>query len=249
MQSLIPAIDIIDAQLRYANHRVFSKLCLHLAAGQFSCLLGPSGVGKSSLLRLIAGLIKPETQVAIKCSIATSDKLSLNGRVAYLAQDDGLLPWLSTLDNIVIADRLQGKPPDYAHASALLKRVGLAQASTLRPNQLSGGMRQRAALARTLYQETPVVLLDEPFSALDTMTRLKLQDLTSELLSNKTVLMITHDPLEALRLGDEIFILHGSPATIKTLPRLPSKPPRCYKNDELMHWHAWLLEELRSPHA
>jgi putative hydroxymethylpyrimidine transport system ATP-binding protein len=242
----MPAIQIIDAQLRYAHKLIFSELCLNLAAGKFTCLLGPSGVGKSSLLRLLAGLIQPglQGQTFLSAEIKTSDGLPLTHKIAYLAQADSLLPWLTVLENVVIDKRLRGEQADLVQASHLLSQVGLASSLNLRPNQLSGGMRQRVALARTLYQDRPIVLWDEPFSALDTITRIKLQDLAAELLVDKTVLCVTHDPLEALRLGDEIFIMRGSPAILKVLPPIPGKPPRRWDNDELMHWHALLLDEL-----
>jgi putative hydroxymethylpyrimidine transport system ATP-binding protein len=105
-------------------------------------------------------------------------------------------------------------------------RVGLTDAASARPDALSGGMRQRAALARTLMEDRPVVLMDEPFSGLDALTRLRLQALAAELLAGRTVLLVTHDPLEALRLGEHILIMNGRPATLSVLPDLPGIPPR-----------------------
>jgi putative hydroxymethylpyrimidine transport system ATP-binding protein len=102
----------------------------------------------------------------------------------------------------------------------------LADSALVRPETLSGGMRQRAALARTLMEDRPVVLMDEPFSGLDALTRLRLQALAVELLAGRTVLLITHDPLEALRLGDQVLVMNGRPATLQTLPDLPGVPPR-----------------------
>ncbi|GAL36098.1 hydroxymethylpyrimidine ABC transporter ATPase component [Vibrio maritimus] len=117
-----------------------------------------------------------------------------------MAQQDLLLPWLSVIDNVCLASRLNGKKVDdvtHQKALVLLDQVGLANKATARPAELSGGQRQRVALARTLMQNKPVVLMDEPFSALDAVTRHKLQELAADLLKDKTVLLITHDPQEA----------------------------------------------------
>ncbi len=143
-----------------------------------------------------------------------------------MAQTDLLLPWLNVLDNVLLGSRLRGERPDRQRALELLARVGLADAALARPETLSGGMRQRAALARTLMEDRPVVLMDEPFSGLDALTRLRLQALAAELLAGRTVLLITHDPLEALRLGDQVLVMNGRPATLHILPDLPGIPPR-----------------------
>ena len=210
------------ARLVYSSLTLFDGLEMELPGGSFTCLLGPSGIGKSSLLRLLAGL----TAVGISGKLCGGDGLSLTGRVAYMAQQDLLLPWLNVLDNVTLGSRLRGERPDQPRALALLARVGLADCASARPETLSGGMRQRAALARTLMEDRPVVLMDEPFSGLDALTRLRLQALAAELLTGRTVLLVTHDPLEALRLGEHILIMNGRPATLHTLPDLPGHPPR-----------------------
>ena len=143
-----------------------------------------------------------------------------------MAQQDLLLPWLNVLDNVTLGNRLRGERVDQQRALDLLMRVGLTDAALARPDALSGGMRQRAALARTLMEDRPVVLMDEPFSGLDALTRLRLQALAAELLAGRTVLLVTHDPLEALRLGEHILIMNGRPATLSALPDLPGVPPR-----------------------
>lgn len=216
------SVSLTGACLTYGATRLFDGLDLTLAAGRFTCLLGPTGVGKSSLLRLIAGLAPTATVRSLNCG----DGGSPAGRIAYMAQQDALLPWLSVTDNVLLGARLRGDKPDRARAATLLRAVGLEQAGNLRPAALSGGMRQRAALARTLIENRPVVLMDEPFSALDALTRLRLQDLAARLLRGRTVLLVTHDPLEALRLGDEVLVLAGAPATLHRAALPPGAPPR-----------------------
>lgn len=216
------AVHLRAASLIYGGLSLFDGLDLDLASGCFTCLLGPSGIGKTSLLRLLAGLTSP----GVSGELRGGDGRPLTGRVAYMAQQDLLLPWLNVLDNVTLGSRLRGEPADRRRALDLLARVGLADCALARPDTLSGGMRQRAALVRTLMEDRPVVLMDEPFSGLDALTRLRLQALAAELLAGRTVLLITHDPLEALRLGEHILIMNGRPATLSTLPDLPGIPPR-----------------------
>ncbi|SMF77797.1 putative hydroxymethylpyrimidine transport system ATP-binding protein [Tistlia consotensis] len=216
-----PAVRVEGAHLAFGGTLLFDRLSLVLPAGRTSCLLGPSGVGKSSLLRLIAGLAH-----GAEGEVVDEDGRSLAGRVAYMAQRDLLLPWLSVLDNVLLGDRLRGRPPRRERALALLAEVGLAERAADRPAALSGGMRQRTALARTLMEDKPVVLMDEPFSALDAITRFALQELAARLLAGRTVLLVTHDPLEALRLGHEIRVLAGRPALLGAAIEPAGTPPR-----------------------
>lgn len=216
------AVRLRAARLVYGGLTLFDGLDLELAGGCFTCLLGPSGIGKSSLLRLLAGL----TTRGISGELCGDDGLPLTGRVAYMAQEDLLLPWLNVLDNVTLGSRLRGQRPDHARALQLLAQVELADCALARPETLSGGMRQRVALARTLMEDRPVVLMDEPFSGLDALTRLRLQALAAELLAQRTVLLVTHDPLEALRLGDQVWVMNGRPATLSPVSELPGAPLR-----------------------
>jgi putative hydroxymethylpyrimidine transport system ATP-binding protein len=235
------SIDIQNAMLKFEQRVLFQNLSLNITAGQWTCILGASGVGKSSLLRLIAGLAPPNCQA----TITTSDQQPLKDRVAYMAQHDLLLPWASVLDNVLIGSRLRGQPLNIDHAKTILQDVGLADAIDLKPAQLSGGMRQRVALARTLFEGKPVVLMDEPFSALDVVTRHRLQSLSAELLKDKTVLLVTHDPLEALRLGHRIMILAGAPASmVHTVDLSHSQPPRDIADPHLLTLQSELLQRL-----
>lgn len=167
----------------------------------WTCLLGPSGSGKSTLLRLLAGLPAPAL---------FEGEVTRPGRIGWMAQSDLLQPRLTLAQNVDLIGRLAGEPARPGVASELLASVGLAGMGQRRPGSLSGGQRQRVALARVLMQEAPLVLLDEPFSALDPALRREMQDLAHRTLQGRAVLMVTHDPAEALRLADRIFVLeHG----------------------------------------
>jgi putative hydroxymethylpyrimidine transport system ATP-binding protein len=232
-------VTVRQASLSYAGASLFQRLDFTLHGGQCTCLLGPSGVGKSSLLRLIAGLLAPE-----EGEVACSDQRPLAGRLAWMGQDANLLPWLSVMGNVTLGARRRGERADPAAAEALLARVGLGGQRDQLPATLSGGQRQRAALARTLMEDRPVVLMDEPFSALDAITRARLQALAAQLLAGRTVLLVTHDPLEALRLGHRIQVMAGQPARIEP-PICPAgTPPRDLHDPVLLARQGELLARL-----
>jgi len=190
-----------------ADKQLFDSIDMHIKASQWSCLLGPSGVGKSTLLYLIADLAE---HVDFDGVIIADDNLPLVGRISYMAQTDLLMPWLSVLDNTLLGQRLRGEKPDAAKAENLLERLGLKGHTSRYPSELSGGQRQRVALARTLMEEREIILLDEPFSALDARTRADMQELSAQWLKGKTVLHVTHDPAEAARLGEQIFLFRNT---------------------------------------
>jgi putative hydroxymethylpyrimidine transport system ATP-binding protein len=219
---------------------LFKRLDLAVPAEGWTCLLGPSGVGKSTILRLIAGL---EAHVEFNGEITASDNVALEGRVAMMAQDDLLFPWATVRENVCTGARLRGQKPDLARAEALLDRVGLALHADKRPTQLSGGQRQRAALARTLMEDRPVILLDEPFSALDAKTRSQMQDLAVELLRGRTVLLVTHDPGEAARLGHRIAVLE--PDGLSEISPPPGPVPRPIDDPATLGAAGALLRRLR----
>ena len=243
-----PAICIARASLSYEGSFLFKDLSLELPAGRMSVLLGPSGVGKSSLLRLIAGLEAVEGGGSVEFAI-NGGPVPDSGAPAYMAQHDLLLPWLDALGNVTLGQRLRREPPDRARARGLLARVGLENYTHARPAALSGGMRQRVALARTLMEERPAVLMDEPFSALDAITRLRLQERAAELLRGRTILLVTHDPMEALRLGEHIFIMSGRPARLSEVPPPAGKTPRDPADEGFLGHHAELLRRLGAAEA
>lgn len=221
---------------------LFGPLRLDIAAGKWACLLGPSGVGKTTLLRLIAGL---DEVTRFDGQITASDHLPLAGRIALMAQSDLLMPWLDVTANVLLGARLRGDTPDRARAARVLDRVGLTGHAHKTPGALSGGQRQRVALARTLMEDRPIVLLDEPFSALDARTRSQMQDLTVELLAGRTVLMVTHDPAEAARLGDTILIMTETGLEHVTPP--PGAAPRPVDDPATLKAQGQLLARLRQP--
>jgi putative hydroxymethylpyrimidine transport system ATP-binding protein len=166
-----------------------------------------------------------------------------------MAQQDLLLPWRDLLGNVTLGAALRREAPDLARARAMIAEVGLQGREAARPVQLSGGMRQRAALARTLMEDRPFVLMDEPFSAVDAPTRHRLQGLAARLLAGRTVLLVTHDPLEALRLADRILVLRGDPATPEEVPVPGGAPPREATDPALLLAQAALLERLAAATA
>ncbi|WP_152544662.1 ABC transporter ATP-binding protein [Actibacterium mucosum] len=223
-----------DAQL-------FAPLRLEVPAGRWTCLLGPSGVGKSTILRLFAGL---GGEVTFDGTFGADDGAGLQGRVALMAQDDLLLPWLSALDNVLIGARLRGDRANRDKAREVLDQVGLTSHATKKPAQLSGGQRQRVALARTLMEDRGIVLLDEPFSALDAKTRSQMQDLATDTLRGRTVLLVTHDPAEAARLGDRIVIMTSD--GLHDVPPPPGPAPRGIDDPATLQVQGALLSALRA---
>ncbi|MEP2474262.1 MAG: ABC transporter ATP-binding protein [Paracoccaceae bacterium] len=234
-----PALQV-SGQHEFTGRRLFAPIDLTLPAGQWTCVLGRSGVGKSTLLRLIAGL---ETVGRFNGDITASDGETMTGRVSLMAQSDLLLPWLTVLENIVLGARLRGQAPDMTRANDLLHRVGLAAYREKKPATLSGGMRQRTALARTLMEDRDIVLLDEPFSALDAGTRADMQDLAAQILHGKTVLLVTHDPTEAVRLGHQIVVL--TPQGLQPWETPDTPPIRGQFAPETTSCQADLLAHLR----
>lgn len=232
---------LLKGSFRHEDKPLFSDLTFALDAGRWTCLLGASGIGKSTVLRLLAGL--PAGGV-FDGHIHCSDGKPLVGRVAFMAQSDLLSPWLSVKDNVSIGSRLRGERVDSEKVDSIIASVGLAEHALKKPAQLSGGMRQRAALARTLMLESPVVLLDEPFSALDARTRAEMQELSFTLFDTRTVLLVTHDPAEAARLGHRICLFTAEGLNEVEAPS--SQPIRAIDDLEMLKRQASLLQLLRS---
>jgi len=208
---------------------VFNALApvsLTISQGRFVSLIGPSGCGKSTIFNIVAGLLEP---TAGRVLIDGVDATGMIGRVGYMLQKDLLLPWRTVLDNVILGMEIQGVPLRAARERALplLRRYGLSGFEFLYPRALSGGMRQRAALLRTLLFDTDVILLDEPFGALDAQTKSQMQEWLLQLWSDfgKTVVFVTHDIEEAIYLSDEVHVMATRPGRIVTsIPVMIGRP-------------------------
>ena len=159
-----------------------------------------------------------------------------------MAQNDLLLPWASVIENVTLGQKLRREKIDIKKAKNLLEQVGLINDTKKLPSMLSGGMKQRVALARTLMENKDIILMDEPFSALDSITRSVIQKLTWKLLKNKTVIMVTHDPLEALLLSNNLYFISNKKLMPIKLPK--SKPFRKVNNENLLYSHKYILNKL-----
>ncbi|MCP8967561.1 ABC transporter ATP-binding protein [Ectobacillus ponti] len=203
---------------------VLADITLDAEEGEFISFLGPSGCGKTTLLSAIAGLLQPlEGRVTIDGERITKPTSS----IGYMLQQDYLFPWKTIKENIVTGLRITGtlNAETKARALSLLKQVGLAGVEQLYPSELSGGMRQRAALVRTLAVNPKMLLLDEPFSALDYQTKIKLEELVCTLLKQygKTSILVTHDIEEAIAMSDRIFLLRAKPGRIARTFLVPAE--------------------------
>ncbi len=222
---------------------VLDDLTLSVAEGEFVSVVGPSGCGKSTLLHLLAGLAAPE-----------GGATRLAGRTAYMPQRDALLPWRRALGNAVLGAEVRGVARAEARrsAAALFEPFGLAGFERAWPAQLSGGMRQRLALLRTFLTPASILLLDEPFGALDAITRRHFQGWLEEvwMVDRRTVLLVTHDVEEALVLSDRVMVLSPRPARLVTVVESPFTRPRrpgLVTNPEFVALKASLLVALDPP--
>ena len=225
LQDIGMAYHTLNGEIPALSHISFS-----INEGEFVSLVGPSGCGKSTILNLIAGLLKPE-QGAITMQGIPLEKSPVT--IGYMLQKDHLFEWRTIYENVILGLEIQKKltKDRQDREEHLLKDKGLEDFKQARPSQLSGGMRQRAALIRTLALEPSLLLLDEPFSALDYQTRLNVSDDIGKIIKKegKTALLVTHDISEAISMSDRVIVLTKAPASIKCeLPILldiPEKTP------------------------
>jgi NitT/TauT family transport system ATP-binding protein len=247
-------VEINDIGMTYhtleGETEAIKDISLEIYEGEIVGIVGPSGCGKSTLLSIIAGLIEPSTG-----SVSINKEESTKGNIGYMFQKDQLLEWRNILENVVIGLEIQGKLTlkTYSIAEKMLNRYGLGDFKHSYPSQLSGGMRQRVALIRTLLLQPDLLLLDEPFSALDYQTRLAIADEIGVILKEekKTGLLVTHDIGEAISLSDRIVILTRRPATIKeiidinlTCPEGCRTPLKCREAPEFRHYFNKIWKEL-----
>ena len=238
-------LQVCSVTKSFKGQTVFSNLDLTVGQGRFHVMIGPSGCGKSTLFDGLTGVFPLDGGSLFWNHEPLAD---LKNHAAYMQQKDLLLPWFSLLDNALLPAKTTGQNMKKARekASRLFRRLGLEGYESHYANQVSGGMRQRCALVRTLMFNRDLILLDEPLSALDTITRQSLQSLLLILQTEfrKTILMITHDIEEALLLADEIYLLSSRPMAI-TRRFVPDSPkPRKFNDPELMAIKAEVLENL-----
>ncbi|MFN8123223.1 MAG: ATP-binding cassette domain-containing protein [Thermoleophilia bacterium] len=232
--------------LRRGGVPVLDGVDLTVAPGEVVALVGPSGCGKSTLLDVAAGLVAPDAGEVRIDGASAPGRL---GRLALMPQGDSLLPWRTLLDNVAVGARLAGLPDAAARAREAVERYGLAGFEHHYPHALSGGMRQRAALARTVLAARPVWLLDEPFGALDALTRAELHAELADLWERHrpTVLLVTHDPDEAATLGDRILV--GGPRPMGRLLEVACPGDRPRPAAARVAVREAVMEALRAQHA
>jgi NitT/TauT family transport system ATP-binding protein len=208
------AVALKGVSKRFSGYTAVEAITLDIAAGRFVSIVGPSGCGKSTVLNMIAGLIAPSEGLV---DVFGEPLVGINRRASYMFQQDALLPWKTVLGNILLGLTIRGRNGREAleDARAWIERVGLTGFADHYPHQLSGGMRKRVAMAQSWIVQPDLILMDEPFSALDVHTRLRME---SEILglwtgSNKTVIFVTHDLEEAISLSDEVFLLSAGPGS------------------------------------
>jgi NitT/TauT family transport system ATP-binding protein len=217
--------------------RALDQVSLEVPPGEFTCLIGASGCGKSTLLSLVAGLEQP-----------TSGEVSTGGaKVAFMFQEPALFPWLTAAGNVGLALRARGQAERRQRTAELLETVRLTGFGGKRPHQLSGGMRQRVALARALAQDADVLLMDEPFGALDAMTRDVLHDELDRICGGRalTVLFVTHNVREAVRLGDRVIVLSSRPGRVIAEFDVPIERPRRIDSAPVAELAAQVTDRLR----
>ena len=220
-------IQLENVSKSFSGLDVLKGISFSLREGEVLTLLGPSGCGKSTIMQLIAGLDCPDSG---KITVAGEAVRGQPGRVSYMHQKDLLLPWKRVIDNVTVPLRLRGVAKQKAREAAapLFEPFGLAGFEYYYPSRLSGGMRQRAALMRTYLYSREIMLLDEPFGALDAITREKLQDWLAELIASlkTTVLMVTHDIDEAILIADRVLVISEKPAGVVAEERIDLLRPR-----------------------
>ena len=251
-----PLIELTGATKRFPSgsgsvHTAVRDLTMTVQPGEFVAVVGPTGCGKSTTLSLVSGLQPPS---AGRVRVNGEDVTSIPDGVGYMFQTDAVMPWRSVLDNVASGPRFRGASKAEAREQAVdwIARVGLAGFEKYYPHQLSGGMRKRVALAQTLVTKPKIMLMDEPFSALDVQTRALMQDELLRLWSGSgaAVIFVTHDLDEAIALADKVVVLTSSPATVKDIYEIPLERPRKVEDlrltDEFRKLYAAIWESLRS---
>ncbi|MDE2478796.1 MAG: ABC transporter ATP-binding protein [Betaproteobacteria bacterium] len=227
-----PAIELERVSCRFVSADGHATLALHdfsmsVARGEFCAVVGPTGCGKSTTLSLITGLLRPSSG---SVRVMGRPVEGIDPRIGFVFQSDAVFPWRNVLDNVAAGPMFRGQPKAAAHELARdwLRRVGLAGFEKHYPHQLSGGMRKRVALAQTFINQPEILLMDEPFSALDMQTRTLMHDELLQLwsASGGSVVFVTHDLEEAVALADKVFVLGSRPASVKRVYDIELPRPR-----------------------
>lgn len=227
-----PVVELINVSRRFITPDGKSMTAIRdfnmsVARGEFVAVVGPTGCGKSTTLNLVTGLARPSSG---EVRLFGQPVSGIDPRIGFAFQTDALFPWRSVIDNVVAGQLFRGKPREEAYAKARewLTRVHLAGHETKYPHQLSGGMRKRVSLAQTFINEPQVLLMDEPFSALDVQTRVVMHEVLLNLWSEAkaSVIFVTHDLEEAIALADKVYVLTAGPATVKAVYPVDLPRPR-----------------------
>lgn len=221
-------LEVQGLTIHAGDTTLVEDLSLNLATGRLTCLIGPSGCGKSSVIKWLSGVLAPELRADGSARMDGAELSLPHPSIAYQPQQDTLFPWLTIIENAALGLEIRGAPRANARKRVrpLFPTFGLAGHDNSFPDQLSGGMRQRAAFLRTMVQDARVLLLDEPFSALDAVTRLKMQDWLAARLAEDphAVLMVTHDLFEATQIADRVLVMGRRPGRI--IADIPVTTPR-----------------------
>lgn len=241
---MVHAVELDNVSHVYVGKQgaslAIEQIKLQVLQGEFVSLIGPSGCGKTTILSLISGLLLPSAGVV---RVGGDSIVKPSSKVGYMLQQDYLFPWRTIWENAVIGLELMGElnRKTEGYARELLEEMGLGDQADRYPHQLSGGMRQRVALVRTLATDPDILLLDEPFSALDYQTKLQLEELVTGTLRTrgKTAILVTHDITEAIAMSDRIVVLEPRPGRIRTVVEVPEvireTPPLSAREAEGFH--------------
>ena len=239
-------LELRHVSKSFGNKQVLQEISLHVANGEFVSVIGPSGSGKSKMFSLIGGLLEPD---AGEIYLSGENITNKRGFISYMPQQASLFPWRTIIENVLVGQELQGKK-DYERAEAMLERAGLGDVIHAYPHELSGGMKQRVAFIRALLSPQSLMLLDEPFSALDEFTRTDMQKWLLSIWEDdeQSILFITHNIDEALFLSDKIIILSVNPAEIKEVIEVPFKRPRDEElllSEEFLQWKRKIMDVIQ----
>ncbi|WP_371069740.1 ABC transporter ATP-binding protein [Sediminibacillus sp. JSM 1682029] len=239
-------LSIIDVSKSFSGRHVLENLSLSVSDAEFVSIVGPSGSGKSTLFHLIGGLLEPDSGDIYLNGKRVNGK---RGAISYMPQSPSLLPWRTVLENVMLGGELIGEK-NREEAISMMAKAGLSGYEEAYPDQLSGGMKQRAAFIRSMLSPQPLMCLDEPFSALDEFTRLDMQQWLLSMWEEhrRSILFVTHNIEEALFLSDRIIVLSSGPAQVKADFTIPFPRPRkesVVLSQDFLEWKKTIYQELR----